>query len=269
MRLHPLGARHNAPDTSRMRRLPNARSNGDAGVGDLDSERPSAPRRSGRGLLLIASPLILVACLGVVALSASSVRLQSSEARRRGEPLSVDERRLGAADEAPESTFADPTLSHMKPQPRRDSAGAVKLSAQTEGTAPPPPAAESAGAKGRRRAAGRAERTGGGPVLARLHAAGNGAAAGRAAGGYVRMGTPKDESLPPAEMRALRRRFQGRKFLFPLLDQGPNNQFLQFRVALQRAHTLNRTLVLPIWLPHNPKFLHFHPGAPLMTADDH
>jgi hypothetical protein len=84
----------------------------------------------------------------------------------------------------------------------------------------------------------------------------------------VRIGAPKDESLPPAELKALRRRFHRRKFLFPLLDQGPNNQFLQFRVALQKAHALNRTLVLPIWLPHNPKFLHFHPGAPATASRD-
>jgi hypothetical protein len=84
----------------------------------------------------------------------------------------------------------------------------------------------------------------------------------------VRIGAPKDESLPPAELKALRRRFHRRKFLFPLLDQGPNNQFLQFRIALQKAHALNRTLVLPIWLPHNPKFLHFHPGAPATASRD-
>ena len=63
-------------------------------------------------------------------------------------------------------------------------------------------------------------------------------------------------------------RFKGRKFLFPLLDQGPNNQYLQFRVALAKAHSLNRTLVLPLWLPHNPKFLHLHPGAPLTPSRD-
>ena len=87
-------------------------------------------------------------------------------------------------------------------------------------------------------------------------------------GTYVRVGAPKEGRLTLAELRALRKRFHGRKFLFPLLDQGPNNQFLQFRVALQRAHALNRTLVLPIWLPHNPKFQHFHPGAPLTPSRD-
>jgi len=53
-----------------------------------------------------------------------------------------------------------------------------------------------------------------------------------------------------------------------LLDQGPNNQFLQFRVALAKARQLNRTLVLPIWLPHNPKFQHFHAGAPPVPSRD-
>ena len=37
---------------------------------------------------------------------------------------------------------------------------------------------------------------------------------------------------------------------------------------MQRAHALNRTLVLPIWLPHNPKFQHFHPGAPPTPSRD-
>ena len=59
-----------------------------------------------------------------------------------------------------------------------------------------------------------------------------------------------------------------RKFLFPLLDQGPNNQYLQFRVAMSKAHSLNRTLVLPVWLPHNPKFQHYHPGAPPQPSRD-
>jgi hypothetical protein len=66
----------------------------------------------------------------------------------------------------------------------------------------------------------------------------------------------------------LRLRYRSRKFLFPLLDQGPNNQYLQFRVALARAKALNRTLVLPLWLPHNPKFLHLHPGAPTEPSRD-
>ena len=105
---------------------------------------------------------------------------------------------------------------------------------------------------------------GGGPVLARMHAGGRSDA--RTSAG--RTGPPRDPPPSPARVRELRRRFQGRKFLFPLLDQGPNNQFLQFRVALQKAHSLNRTLVLPIWLPHNPKFQHLHPGAPPTPSRD-
>jgi hypothetical protein len=31
---------------------------------------------------------------------------------------------------------------------------------------------------------------------------------------------------------------------------------------------MNRTLVLPVWLPHNPKFQHFHPGAPNVPSRD-
>ena len=49
------------------------------------------------------------------------------------------------------------------------------------------------------------------------------------------------------EEKMLRRKWAHRKFLFPLLDQGPNNQFLQFRVVLAKARALNRTLVTP---PH-------------------
>lgn len=71
-----------------------------------------------------------------------------------------------------------------------------------------------------------------------------------------------------AQVKELRQTFRGRKFLFPLLDQGPNNQFLQFRVAIAKARQMNRTLVLPIWLPHNPKFQHFHPGAPAVPSRD-
>jgi len=72
----------------------------------------------------------------------------------------------------------------------------------------------------------------------------------------------------PASMQKVRNKYRNRKFLFPMLDQGPNNQFLQFRVALAKAHSLNRTLVLPLWLPHNPKFLHLHPGAPPEPSRD-
>ena len=70
------------------------------------------------------------------------------------------------------------------------------------------------------------------------------------------------------EDQQLRRRYLGHRFLFPLLDQGPNNQFLQFRVAMAKARQLNRTLVLPIWLPHNPKFQHLHWGAPQIPSRD-
>ena len=31
---------------------------------------------------------------------------------------------------------------------------------------------------------------------------------------------------------------------------------------------MNRTLVLPVWLPHNPKFQHYHPGAPPQPSRD-
>lgn len=71
-----------------------------------------------------------------------------------------------------------------------------------------------------------------------------------------------------ADARTLRKRYAHRKFLFPLLDQGPNNQYLQFRVALARARALNRTIVLPLWLPHNPKFQHLHAGAPPYPSRD-
>lgn len=74
-------------------------------------------------------------------------------------------------------------------------------------------------------------------------------------------------NLPPA-VRDVKLRYRNRKFLFPLLDQGPNNQFLQLRVALAKAHAMNRTLVLPVWLPHNPKFQHLHPGAPTTPSRD-
>ena len=76
---------------------------------------------------------------------------------------------------------------------------------------------------------------------------------------------------PPPPLSAserLRLRYRSRKFLLPLLDQGPNNQYLQFRVAVAKARALNRTLVLPVWLPHNPKFLHLHPGAPPVPSRD-
>ena len=72
----------------------------------------------------------------------------------------------------------------------------------------------------------------------------------------------------PADVSIIKARFKNRKFLLPLLDQGPNNQFLQMRVALAKAHSMNRTLVLPVWLPHNPKFQHFHPGAPNVPSRD-
>ena len=236
-----MSARHAAA------RLPNGRSAAaaDAGIGDPDDERPTVQRRSGRRLLFIASPLVLAACLGIITLGASAWQVQRSESRRWGEPL---------------SHYGSESIL-----PRRDSTAAVKLPAAAwKSVAPPSPSAALAGAEGRRRAAGRSSQSGGGPVLARLRAVGHSASGG----GHVRIGAPKDESLPPAELKALRRMFHRRKFLFPLLDQGPNNQFLQFRVALQKAHALNRTLVLPIWLPHNPKFLHFHPGAPATASRD-
>jgi len=72
----------------------------------------------------------------------------------------------------------------------------------------------------------------------------------------------------PADQQGIKLKYRNRKFLFPLLDQGPNNQYLQFRVALAKAHVLNRTLVLPLWLPHNPKFLHLHEGAPPVPSRD-
>lgn len=84
----------------------------------------------------------------------------------------------------------------------------------------------------------------------------------------AQVGVSNRSDPPAAEARMLRRRYHGRKFLFPLLDQGPNNQFLQFRVALGKARQLNRTLVLPIWLPHNPKFQHLHAGAPPVPSRD-
>ena len=87
-------------------------------------------------------------------------------------------------------------------------------------------------------------------------------------GTLARFGLSNKSDLTAAEVRQLRLRYRGRKFLFPLLDQGPNNQFLQFRVALAKAKQLNRTLVLPIWLPHNPRFLHLHPGAPATPSRD-
>eukprot|EP00967_Tisochrysis_lutea_P012856 scaffold14366_cov27-Tisochrysis_lutea.AAC.1 len=88
--------------------------------------------------------------------------------------------------------------------------------------------------------------------------------AGAAAGTSV--GRPPPPPMTTADR--LRLRYRSRKFLFPLLDQGPNNQYLQFRVALAKARALNRTLVLPLWLPHNPKFLHLHPGAPPEPSRD-
>lgn len=133
----------------------------------------------------------------------------------------------------------------------------------------------------RRARGGRGGGGGGSAVLTRLHAAtealGNGthadsgwlaaggrtnASAGRGSASYA----SEAGGLPSA--RALRKQYGRRKFLFPLLDQGPNNQFLQFRVALAKARQLNRTLVLPLWLPHNPKFQHYHPGAPPQPSRD-
>jgi hypothetical protein len=102
------------------------------------------------------------------------------------------------------------------------------------------------------------------PILSRLHSN----AGVRATYPLAHRGVDRDDELSAQQIKQLRRRYQGRKFLFPLLDQGPNNQFLQFRVALARARTLNRTLVLPIWLPHNPKFMHYHPGAPSYPTRD-
>lgn len=109
-----------------------------------------------------------------------------------------------------------------------------------------------------------------GPVLRRLHSS-HSVALNISSPLSARLGpatNPADQSLSIAELRQLKRRFQGRKFLFPLLDQGPNNQFLQFRVAVAKARQMNRTLVLPIWLPHNPKFQHFHAGAPPVPSRD-
>ena len=137
---------------------------------------------------------------------------------------------------------------------------------------PPPPPPPSQLFNGHKRA-GRGG--GGNPALARLHAT---ASAARAAhdinassvSQYSRahIGVSNRSDPSAAEVRQWRRRYHGRKFLFPLLDQGPNNQFLQFRVALAKARQLNRTLVLPIWLPHNPRFLHLHPGAPATPSRD-
>lgn len=79
---------------------------------------------------------------------------------------------------------------------------------------------------------------------------------------------PAAAPLPSSPGDKLRLKYRSRKFLFPLLDQGPNNQYLQFRVALALAKALNRTLVLPLWLPHNPKFRHLHPGAPPEPSRD-
>lgn len=113
----------------------------------------------------------------------------------------------------------------------------------------------------------------GAPILARLHAMAAAAAADTAKAksprvARVGLDNRSEPRLSAARVRQLIRQFHGRKFLFPLLDQGPNNQFLQFRVALAKARQLNRTLVLPIWLPHNPRFQHFHPGAPATPSRD-
>ena len=115
---------------------------------------------------------------------------------------------------------------------------------------------------------------GNGPVLTRLHAASAAIlSTARSGGGLAHFGTSHlgngtRGDLSDERLHQLRRRYRQRKFIFPLLSQGPNNQFLQFRVALARAHSLNRTLVLPVWLPHNPKFLHLHPGAPPTPSRD-
>ena len=43
----------------------------------------------------------------------------------------------------------------------------------------------------------------------------------------------------PADVSLIKARFKNRKFLLPLLDQGPNNQFLQMRVALAKARAMH------------------------------
>ena len=120
----------------------------------------------------------------------------------------------------------------------------------------------------------------------------------------------------PADIAVIKARFRNRKFLLPLLDQGPNNQYLQMRVALAKvhwkylarrlawytvwclawcmvwhiawyiawlmtrrvvhcialppsltqAHSMNRTLVLPVWLPHGGKVIRPPLIAPKLGA---
>jgi hypothetical protein len=204
---------------------------------------------------LLASVLALAVLAGVSILGSaaraggSSVRTQQRLAPEV--PSAADARRLAAA-----AAFSDPS-------------GTLSL----VNVPPPPPTPAALGAKAVAQSRGSHSR-GGNPALARLHATASAAVAARQQHANGTLGSParfgvSNRSDPSAvEVRQLRRKYHGRKFLLPLLDQGPNNQFLQFRIAMSKARQLNRTLVLPVWLPHNPKFQHLHPGAPATPSRD-
>ena len=185
----------------------------------------AAGNRRGPCRLMVASILLFV-------FSSASILSASS---------AMHARRLSAAPEVSSSG------SSMQPEHAADlppSASADSIGSSSRASAPPSPPAlvhtEAVGASGA-----------GNPALARLHATAAAAAAAARSNGsrsslYTRahFGVSNASDLPPTEVRQLRRRYHGRKFLFPLLDQGPNNQFLQFRVALAKARQLNRTLCL-------------------------
>ena len=121
----------------------------------------------------------------------------------------------------------------------------------------PPPGKPAAAA-----AAGKGGGGGGKPAAAAAAASKGGGGKPAAAAAAAAKAVPPPKGKAAFGSDEWKAQWGRRKFLFPLLDQGPNNQYLQFRVAMSKAHSLNRTLVLPVWLPHNPKFQHYHPGAP-------
>ena len=198
----------------------------------------------GRGALCVG--LLLLLLLAVVSLASSASRLSSTSARKIF-------RQSSAIDAAKLQSDAIPP-----PSPP------VILATATQRPTRSVHSGSSGGSGGESN----------NPILARLHAM----AAAQAAASTSSSTSPSaarfgvsngsDQYLSPSRVRQLQRQYRGRKFVFPLLDQGPNNQFLQFRVAVAKARQLNRTLVLPIWLPHNPRFQHFHPGAPATPSRD-
>ena len=232
---------------------------------------PRLPRRwSSPRLLLLVSVLALLAIFGI-ALLGTATRIHGGAAAyvsAQVRPL-LHRPTSSSFDRDAESTFADPSYLHLLPPPpplRWDMSHSTKAHHRSSNSSARQRHESGAARTRGARPGTAAAAAGGGPVLARLHA--SSVRVRNASSSPAHFGVPAEVAPAAADLRELRRHFHGRKFLLPLLDQGPNNQFLQFRVALQKAHALNRTLVLPIWLPHNPKFQHFHPGAPATPSRD-